>query len=755
MDVVASLKPNLMFSILYVDDEPALLEIGKIFLEKSARFSVDTTPSAPAALERVRSNHYDAIISDYLMPGMDGIELLKQVRAPGNPVPFIIFTGKGREEIVIQALNEGADYYVQKGGDPRSQFAELSHKVLQAVQHRKAETALAQSEERYRAVVEDQTELICRFNPDGRLTFVNDAYCRYFGLDKHQSLGRVHCVTHLSEDAHRMQHHLASLTPENPVAFIEHRVLMADGRVRWHHWNDRAIFGEDGHVIEYQSVGQDITDRKQVEDALAQSEEKYRVLVDHIQDGVFLSQDELLLFCNAPLARMIGYTPEEITGVSIARLIAPEDREMVIGRQRSRLAGNRIEETYEFRLLHRDGHTRVPVIMSVGSGTYLGRPSVIGTLHDVSRERETESALRESEKRLNLAQHLAKMGDVTWDLTTGVVTWSDGIYDLMQYDKSEKIDINRVNAEIHHPDDLERVTRWLQDCIASGGDIITPNEYRIIRKDGKVLFVRTSGIIERSGGVPVKVFVTLQDISERVQDQKQLRDSLERLKKSNADLELFTQIAAHDLQEPIRTIVAFSQILRKESGQGCSPASEKYLQNIENAGRRMNDLVNDLRTYSGIRPDKIALRRVDMEKVLRAALDNLTLEIGENHASITHDPLPEVCVQKTQFIQVFQNLVDNAIKFRRAEVPPEVHVSVSPLDAMWKFSIRDNGIGIRQQYFEKIFVLFERLHTRETFSGTGLGLALCKRVVEGHGGTIWVESEIDKGSTFHFTVPRT
>jgi PAS domain S-box-containing protein len=744
-----------MFSILYVDDEPSLLEIGKIFLEQSARFSVETTPSAPVALERVRSKHYDAIISDYLMPGMDGIELLKEVRAPGNPIPFIIFTGKGREEIVIQALNEGADYYVQKGGDPRSQFAELSHKVLQAVRHKNAEAALAQSEERYRAVIEDQTELICRFTPDGRLTFVNDAYCRYFGLDQQQSLGRLHSVQLFSEDARNLQHHLASLSRESPVAFIEHRIRMADGTFRWQSWSDRAIFGNDGRVIEYQSVGRDITDRKQMEDALGQSEKKYRVLVDHIQDGVFLSQDGLLLFCNTPLAEMMGYTTEEITGVPIAGLIAPEDREVVMERQRSRLSGNRIAESYEFRLLHKDGSTRVPVVMSVGTGTYRDRPAVIGTLHNVKGERETETALRESEKRLNLAQHIARMGDVTWDLKTGVVTWSDGIYDLMQYDKTEKIDINRVNIEIHHPEDLERVTRWLDDCISSGGDIITPNEYRIIRKDGKVLFVRTSGIIERSGGVPVKVFVTLQDISERIQNEKQLCDSLEKIKKSNADLELFTQIAAHDLQEPIRTIVAFSQILRKECRQDCNPVFLKYLQNIETAGLRMNDLVNDLRMYSGIRPDRTALRRMDMKKILEAALNNISLEVEETQATITHDPLPEVCVQKTQFIQVYQNLVDNAIKFRRPGVPPQVHVSVYPLDAMWRFSVRDNGIGIRQQYYEKIFVLFERLHNRETFPGTGLGLALCKRVIEGHGGRIWVESEIDQGSTFFFTVPRT
>jgi len=436
-------------SILYVDDEPDLLEVTKLFLEKTGQFSVETCTSPLKAREILASTRYDAIVSDYQMPEMDGIEFLKRVRGSGNTIPFILFTGRGREEVVIEALNSGADFYLQKGGDPRSQFAELMHKIKIAVQQRRAEErvviqnrlysvlsatnkaivhirdktglfseicrilveiggfrmvwigladltkkriepaasagyidgyldfinisteyishgrgptgtayregkyyycndiltdprmepwrdaaihrgylanaaipfalgtrdagvvtlyaptagffdeqviglleemarditfalrtideeerrkvaedALSASEVRYRNVVEDQTEFICRFTPDGRLTFVNDAYCRYFGLDKGTCIGTRHTVVIPSGDLERMNQHLSGFSPQNPFGIIEHRIIMPSGDVRWQHWSDRAIFDESGTLIEYQSVGRDITETKRAEEEL-------------------------------------------------------------------------------------------------------------------------------------------------------------------------------------------------------------------------------------------------------------------------------------------------------------------------------------------------------------------------------------------------------------------------------------------------------------------------------------------------------
>jgi light-regulated signal transduction histidine kinase (bacteriophytochrome) len=201
-------------------------------------------------------------------------------------------------------------------------------------------------------------------------------------------------------------------------------------------------------------------------------------------------------------------------------------------------------------------------------------------------------------------------------------------------------------------------------------------------------------------------------------------------------------------------VVAFSQILLTQCQDGICPSPEDYLRRIESAGLRMHTLVNDLRTYSNVGAAKKPREWTDMEDVLSGALANLNLVIRDTKASVTHDPLPTIWAERTRMIQLFQNIIDNALKFRRKDVVPKIHISVVPIpdEGMWRFAIQDNGIGIAPEYFGKIFVLFERLHGRDTIPGTGLGLALCKRIVEEHGGRIWVESEMGKGSTFYVTL---
>jgi PAS domain S-box-containing protein len=257
--------PSNRISVLYVDDEPALLDLGKNFLERGGAFAIETTPSSKEALVLLKKRNYDGIISDYQMPEMDGIALLKKVRSRYPDLPFILFTGKGREEIVIQAFDAGADYYVQKGTDIHSQFRELSHKIIRAVEKRRSERALKDSEERYRNVVEDQTEFICRFRPDGTHNFVNNAYCRHFGLQEDRTIGNRFIPQFPEDDAGKIHSHFASLTRDSPIATIEHRVILPDGSTRYHQWSDRAIFDEAGTLVEYQSVGRDITDRKNTE----------------------------------------------------------------------------------------------------------------------------------------------------------------------------------------------------------------------------------------------------------------------------------------------------------------------------------------------------------------------------------------------------------------------------------------------------------------------------------------------------------
>jgi PAS domain S-box-containing protein len=283
-------------SIIYVDDEPDLLFLGKKFLEHSGQFDVEIATSSAEALALLQKSDYDGVVSDYQMPEMDGIGLLKNIRSRYPDLPFIIFTGRGREEIVIQAFDAGADYYVQKGGDTHSQFRELSHKIKLAVDKRKIEKALVASKERYRNVVEDQTEFICRFRPDGIHNFVNNAYCRYFGVQRESIIGHRFVPDVPAEDARMVSSHFASLTRNNPVGTSEHRVILPDGSVRWHQWSDRAIFNESGTLVEFQSVGRDITDRKTAELELMTKNEELRAAYEQlsaIEEALRTSYDDL------------------------------------------------------------------------------------------------------------------------------------------------------------------------------------------------------------------------------------------------------------------------------------------------------------------------------------------------------------------------------------------------------------------------------------------------------------------------------
>lgn len=305
-----------MIQALYVDDEQNLLSVSKLFLERTHEMIVDTELSAPRALSRLKTGEYDVVISDYSMPEMDGIMLLKSIRKEyNNKVPFILFTGRGREEVAIEALNFGADYYLQKGGDVKAQFAILRNMILQAAQRKKAENDLKQSEERYRNIVEDQMEFICRFRPDGTHVFVNSAYCSFVGKNRAELIGKKFFPEIPPDDEISLKRHFQSLTLSNPKASIEHRIIMPDGAIRWVRCNDRAIFGKDGWIVEYQSVARDITEQKTAEYARTDTERRLHYIIDFFPDAYYaVDLEGNVIAWNKAAEEMTGIPASQIIG---------------------------------------------------------------------------------------------------------------------------------------------------------------------------------------------------------------------------------------------------------------------------------------------------------------------------------------------------------------------------------------------------------------------------------------------------------
>jgi len=272
------------------------------------------------------------------------------------------------------------------------------------------------------------------------------------------------------------------------------------------------------------------------------------------------------------------------------------------------------------------------------------------------------------------------------------------------------------------------------------------------RKDGSEfpLEIMLSPLESTDG---ILVTAAIRDVTERNKSKEHLVKTVGELKRSNEELQQFAYISSHDLQEPLRMVASYTQLLAKRYKGRLDSDADEFIAFAVDGCNRMQGLIQDLLSYSRAGTDGKLLCEVSAEDALEQALTNLRITIEQSSAVVSHDSLPTIKTNETQLTQVFQNLVGNAIKYHSAEVP-RVHVSATNNGGNeWIFSVRDNGLGIAPQYFERIFVLFQRLHGRNEFEGTGIGLAICKKILERLGGRIWVESESEKGSTFYFALP--
>lgn len=243
------------------------------------------------------------------------------------------------------------------------------------------------------------------------------------------------------------------------------------------------------------------------------------------------------------------------------------------------------------------------------------------------------------------------------------------------------------------------------------------------------------------------------EVAERKQIEHQLEQAATRLRQSNQELEQFAYVASHDLQEPLRTVASYTQLLAKKYQGNLDEKADKYINYVVDGATRMQQLINDLLTYSRVGKQNLDLTLVDCNQIIQQVRTLLQTAIAESKATIVVEPLPQVMADTSRLTQLFQNLIGNAIKYR-SEVAPIIRIAATERSEEWVFSISDNGIGIDPQYRERIFVIFQRLHTRRSYTGTGIGLAICKKIVELHQGQIWVESEPNRGSTFYFSLSR-
>ncbi|MCX6690824.1 MAG: PAS domain S-box protein, partial [Methanoregula sp.] len=512
--------------VLYVDDEQYLLDLGKVFLERSGNFIVTTSTGAPEALRLLELKGFDAIVSDYQMPEMDGIEFLKVVRSRGDKTPFIIFTGKGREEVVIEALNSGADFYLQKGGEPKAQFAELAHKIKRAVEHQSDERALYEGEVRFRALIENASDIIRILDREGRITFDTAASGRELGYPPGYTLGRHPSEFIHPDDLAVVKQELSEVYAKtNTGVPTEFRIRKADGSYVWVESVGKNLIGVpgvDGIVI----TTRFIDERKRAEEALHESEGKFRQLFSKMPSGVAIyeavdeGEDFVFRDFNATAEAIEHVKKEEVIGRRVTEVFPSVNKFGIFSVFKRVWRTGKPE--YFPSAIYRDA--RDPGTWRENWVYRLQTGEIVAIYNDVTERKVAEQALIESQIQLAEAMDLAHIVNWEFDVASGIFTFNDRFYALYGT-TAEREGGYQMSAEVYtrefvHPDDA--------GVVANDDPNYTRQiEHRIVRRDGEVrhIIVRFS-ITKDAEGRTVKTHGANQDITDRKQTELEIQTLL-------------------------------------------------------------------------------------------------------------------------------------------------------------------------------------------------------------------------------------
>jgi PAS domain S-box-containing protein len=520
----------------------------------------------------------------------------------------------------------------------------------------------------------------------------------------------------------------------------------------------------------------------QLENQLYESSEYIRTLFELAPDAMIVVNDKGEIFrINAQAESTFGYKREELIGQILEILIPDRYRHKHVGQRNSYFAESHTRPMGTGLSLSgkRKNGDEFPVDIMLNPLRSSQGNMVIAVIRDITKGKAAEEALRHTNENFRLlVSGVRDYAIFMLDVDGNVITWNEGAERNKGYKAAEIIGRHFSCFYVEEDIQLGRPAKELAEAIATGR---SEDEGLRKRKDGSTFWANVviSSIKDEHGELIGFAKITrdlteqrladdaraaineekrrVSELNAEIEQQKRIEKALKEvtinLARSNADLQQFAYVASHDLQEPLRAVTGFLSLLVKKESGNLDADSQKYINHAVEGAHRMRALVNDLLTYARVESRGTEFEPVQLSKVLERVKSDLSVQIEENGALIDSDQLPTVTGDPTQLAQLFQNLIGNAIKFRSSQAP-SVRIKCNRQRCDWLFSVQDNGRGFDMEHAERIFVIFQRLQGRESASGTGIGLALCKKIVERHNGKIWVESKPDQGSTFFFTLPQ-
>ncbi len=736
-------------AVLVVDDEESIRETLRVVLENQG-YRVETAETAQQALKAAELARIHSVLLDIHLPDAGGMDLLEPLKHTNPDMGVLILTGNASVETAAEAVRRGAWRYLTK---PLN-----LDQVLQAVR---------ESVERQRQLQlqrETQDELECRVRQRTQELAEANAALRKEIEERKRSERELAAVREeLAAELKEMVrlHELGTrLSPEVDFNELLREILEASVSLLGSTMGCIQLLDHRRNVLTMDAA---IGYGPGYADLFCEAHPGFaacgcawrrgaRVIIEDVRSDPVYAERGLRAaaaragyraVCSTPLFTRTGEFLGTLS-VNFRQPHRPSDRELRHLDLYARQAAEIIEAASR-RLERERIEQRLEVLVHE-------RTAELGKAYDRLRDelewrQVAERALRESERKYRMIVENSPLGICHFDAGGVITAGNEALLQMLDGDREDLIG-SELLARMADPQMREAIQAVLAGrCATYDGRYTSMLTGKTLSLSAHLAPIQDDeGVIQ--GGVAI-----LQDVSARREAEQALHRRSEELARSNADLQKFAYIASHDLQEPLRMVASFLGLIQHRYGGRLDGDADTYINQAVEGARRMQALIRGLLAYSRLSTQSHPRAAVSCRKVLEQVLSNLQSRIDETGAKVLYDAMPTLKADEIQLVQLFQNLIENALKFR-GNGDPEIRITAENRDGGWHFCVRDNGIGFEPEYAERIFVIFQRLHSQDRYPGAGIGLAVCKRIVERHGGRIWVESDRGRGASFHFVIPQ-
>jgi PAS domain S-box-containing protein len=609
---------------------------------------------------------------------------------------------------------------------------------------------------------------ILRLDERGYIEYINPAVTAITGFEPADLLNKpIYLLYRNSDDTIKFEYEL-SVAYKTGRFHSEGWKARRDGSSYWGIMLLSAIYNDEGVFVGFSCVLTDITEKKKNEWQLRESEEKYRLMVEGVKDyAIFmLSKEGNIISWNEGAKKTKGYSADEIIGKHFSTFYTSEDLESKKPERELKIAiatGKYEEEGWRVKKNGSVFWANIVITALFNEANQLIGFSKV--TRDLSERKENEESIRQSEERYRLlVQQVADYGIFMMDEKGRIISWNEGAKNLKGY-VAEEI-IGKYFSIFYPEEDILNGKPAYELTEARAVGKYEEEGWRI-RKDGSRFWANVViTAVYNSRGILMGYSKVTRDLTERKEAERALRESYERFRTlaeelkitndelsfANDELEQFTSIVSHDLQEPVRTIKSFLQLIEINLLSAQYTDIETYISKAINAANRMKELIQNLLHYSQLSKGEMVMQQVSVQEIVNEALQNVKTSADASNAEITFETEVDFIEgDKVQLVQLLQNLLSNALKFINTG-SPQIHIHCDRENNHVKFAVTDNGIGIQSADLNKVFEIFRRLNTNKAYAGTGIGLAICKKIVDRHHGRIWPESNPGEGTTFYFTL---